>query len=152
MNHSLYTARFFLDLNSIIFPVLESIHMSCVIYPRSNNALPTFICQLLDYSAPMVNQIEIELEWEYVKPDQPFISGLANGWSPIDEILSGPKYPSLKVLDLTFASRNSSPASSEKNVRRSAVRKFLNEKLPGVSSRSRIEMKVQVISNQYTLI
>jgi hypothetical protein len=146
---SLYIARFFLNLKPIIFPVLESIHMSCVIYPRSDNALPPLICQLLDYSAPMVNKIEIEFEWEYVRPDQPFIFSLANGWSSIDEILSGSAYQSLKTLELTFSSRIR-PVNAERNLRRCAVRKFLKERLPGVSSRSHIEMKV--ISNQYTLI
>lgn len=143
-------SRFSLDLNPTIFPVLESIQMSCVIYPRSGNALPAFIYQLFNYSAPMVNQIEIEFEWEYVKPDQPFIFSLANGWLPIDEILSGPKYPSLTTLDLIFSSRLGSRAvSSEINLRRSAVKKFLKERLPGVSSRSQIQMKI--ISNQYIL-
>jgi hypothetical protein len=141
-------SRFFLNLNPTVFPVLEFIQMTCVIYPRSDNALPAFICQLLDYSAPMVNQVEIEFEWEYVKPDQPFIFSLANGWSRIDETLSGPKYPSLKTLDLTFSSRpGNRPAGSEINLRRSTVEKFLKEKLPGVSGRSQIEMKI--ISNRY---
>lgn len=95
----------------------------------------------------MVNKIEIEFEWEYVKPDQPFIFSLANGWFTVDEILSGSKYPSLQTLDLTFSSKIQ-PVNVERDLRRSAVQKFLKERLPGVSSRSHIEMKV----NQFTLI
>ena len=138
---SLYKARFFLNLNSIVFPVLESIQMSCLIYPRTNNTIPAFVCQLLDYSAPMVNQIKIEFEWEYIKSDQPFIFSLANGWLLLDEILSGPKYPSLNTLHLTFSSR-CPIRSSGMDLGSNSVGNFLKERLPCVSSCSRIEMVV----------
>ena len=112
-------SRFLLKLNSTVFPVLRSIQISCVIY---NGSLPTFIPQYLNYSAPVINQIEIKFSWafrRFINPDQ-----LAQGWSPIDDTLSSPKYPVLKTLDVAF-SEESDPVSSELK-----VRKFLGQILP----------------------
>ena len=145
--------------------------MSCTIYPTHNdNALPSFISQFLDYSAPMVNRVEIEFEWEHLKPDQPFILNVANGWLPIDKILSGPKYPSLSTLNLIFSSKPARPPSmtttkgvnttdkSELNelrseVQSSLVHDFVKKNLPTVSSCSHIEVKVlsSNLSTQHTL-
>ena len=125
-----------MNFNPTVFPVLKSIQMSCLIYPRSNNTIPAFICQFLDYSAPRVNRIEIEFEWEYVKKDQPFIFSLVNGWLSLDELLSGPKYPSLKNLHFTFSSKSPFRSSEMNPGRRNSVEKFLKERLPCVSSSS----------------
>ena len=60
----------------------------------------------------MVNHILIEFEPELEDSfngelDQPLISYLTDGWSPIDEILSCSTYPSLKTLDLVFREKYS---------------------------------------------
>ena len=120
--------------------------MSCLIYPRQNNTIPAFVCQLLDYSAPMVNQIKIEFEWAYLKSDQPLIFSLSNGWEILDEILSGPKYPSLKSLHLSFSSK-SPLRSSELDLRRNSVGVFLKERLPCVSSCGHIGMDFALLPN-----
>ena len=131
--------------------------MSCIIYPRNNIVIPAHIHQLLDYSAPMVNHIKIEFEWQYTKSDQPFIFSLSNGWILLDEILSGPKYPSLKTLHLTFSSLSPTAAAAaaaaatsttttttiRSSEMKDSVGKFLKEKLPRVSScGSHIETEV----------
>ena len=134
-----------MNLNPTAFPVLESIQMSFSIYPRNNTILAS-ICQLLDYSAPMVNRIEIEIEWVYLEKDQPFIFSLVNGWLLLDELLSGPKYPSLKTLHFIFSSK-SVVRSSEMDFGWNSVGKFLKEKLPCVSSRSHIEMDFALLPN-----
>jgi hypothetical protein len=96
----------------------------------------------------MVNKIEIEFEWAYLRSDQPFIFSLANGWSLLDETLSGPKYPSLKALHLSFSSKNFL-RSSEMDLGRNSVGKFLKEKLPCVSSCSHIGMDFALIPNSF---
>ena len=104
----------------------------------------------------MVNHIRIEFEWQYTKSDQPFIFSLSNGWILLDEILSGPKYPSLKTLHLTFSSLSPAVAGAaaaaatttttttiRSSEMKDSVGKFLKEKLPRVSScGSHIETEV----------
>jgi hypothetical protein len=127
--HSI-ASRFLLKLNSTVFPVLKSIQISCVIY---NGSLPTFIPQYLNYSAPVINQIQIKFSWafrRFINPDQ-----LAQGWSPIDETLSSPKYPALKTVDVTF-SEESDPVSSELK-----VRTFLNQILPVTRSETGVKIR-----------
>lgn len=123
-------SRFLLKLNSTVFPVLRSIQISCVIY---NSSLPTFIPQYLNYSAPVINQIEIKFSWafrRFINPDQ-----LAKGWSSIDDTLSSPKYPALKTLDVAF-SEEDDPVSSELK-----VRTFLNQILPVSSSETGVKLR-----------
>ena len=130
-------SRFLLKLNSTVFPVLKTIQISCVIY---NGSLPTFIPQYLNYSAPVINQIQIKFHWafrRFINPDQ-----LAQGWSPIDDTLSSPKYPALKTLDVTF-SGGSDPVSSELK-----VRTFLNQILP--VSRSQTGLKIRATSELHS--
>lgn len=130
-------SRFLLKLNSTVFPVLKSIQISCVIY---NNSLPTFIPQYLNYSAPVINQIQIKFSWafrRFINPDQ-----LAKGWSPIDDTLSSPKYPALKTLDVAV-SEEGDPVSSELK-----VRTFLNQILP--VSRSETGVKITATSELHS--
>jgi hypothetical protein len=96
----------------------------------------------------MVKQIEIEFEWAYLKSDQPFIFSLANGWLLLDEIISGPKYPSLKSLHLSFSSK--SPLRIlDMDLGRNLVGKFLKERLPCVSSCSHVEMDFTLLPNTF---
>lgn len=130
-------SRFLLKLNSTVFPVLKSIQISCVIY---NGRLPTFIPQYLNYSAPDISQIQIKFSWafrRFINPDQ-----LAQGWSPIDDTLSSPKYPALKTLDVTF-SEESDPVSSELK-----VWTFLNQILP--VSRGETGVKIRATSELHS--
>ncbi|KAF8817164.1 hypothetical protein BYT27DRAFT_7237615 [Phlegmacium glaucopus] len=139
----------FPSLNSIVFPVLQSIQISCIsTLPVCVNMFSPFVSQFLDYSAPMVNRIQIEFIGfrGIFQVDQPFVFHPAEGWSSIDEILSSPKYPALKTLDLTFEERNGTArhvqsVTSELNVK-SSTRTFVNENLPALSSRSQIEWKI----------
>ena len=124
-----------MDLNSIVLLALTSIKMSFTITPRNRNDLPEILLLFLKYSAaPMVNHIQIE--FEPVELDQPVISYLTYGWSPIDEILSSSTYPSLKTLDLIFWEKYSIDTGLD-------VLPLPNEILPALSSRGLTETKIR---------
>ena len=140
INLSLYIALF-QNPSSAVFPVLGSIKMYSTISP--GDSLPPFISKFLDFSAPMVNQIQIQIESDvedYFQSEPSgscFLFDMVKGWSPIDHILSSPKYPSLKSLDLTFLQKHR-PVTSDV-----AICTFLHKILPVVSSCSRTESKIR---------
>ncbi|KAF8810761.1 hypothetical protein BYT27DRAFT_7185535 [Phlegmacium glaucopus] len=125
---------FFLNFKStVVLPVLESIQMEC----RINKTLDTtLLSRFLEYSTPMLAQIQIQIvpvsSFTLPSIQQP----LAEGLLPIDKILSIPRYRALKTLDLVFRLARRRVCSSPLE-----VWTLLNEILPAASSRSQIEIK-----------
>ncbi|KAF8802972.1 hypothetical protein BYT27DRAFT_7260544 [Phlegmacium glaucopus] len=130
-------AMFFLKLKStIVFPVLETIQVSLTTHLYDQNSVPTLLSRFLEYSIPMLAQIQIEIFSPYSYTPLHIQHSLAKEiLLPIDKILSSPRYRALKTLDLIFVPPLLSLDSLE-------VRMLLNEIFPAALSRNQTGMKV----------
>ncbi|KAF8810757.1 hypothetical protein BYT27DRAFT_7336529 [Phlegmacium glaucopus] len=122
---------FFLNFKStVVLPVLESIQMDCKLGDTLDT---TFLSRFLEYSPPMLAQIQIQIlstvKYSFPEIQQP----LAEGFLPIDKMLSSPRYRTLKTLDIVFPDRFSPRRLCSDSLE---VLTLLNEILPAASSRT----------------